>query len=75
MGFNEPDVKAQANLSVEEAVKLWKENIPSIKKRGKASTRIGSPAISNGPEGIPWLKQFIVELGGIAKSDIDYIGT
>jgi hypothetical protein len=35
--------------------------------------RIGSPAISNGAHGLPWLVSFISHLDGLQSSGIDYI--
>lgn len=72
MGFNEPDIASQANMSVDSAVKPWKEHVLEAKK-ANPSVRFGSPGISNSPEGIPWLKRFIIELGGIIPSGIDHV--
>ncbi|GGK81289.1 RNA polymerase [Mangrovihabitans endophyticus] len=53
LGFNEPDVREQANLRVEEALDLW----PRLQATGR---RLGSPAVSAGadtPGG--WLDRFL----------------
>ncbi|GAA3197421.1 glycoside hydrolase family protein [Actinocorallia longicatena] len=53
LGFNEPDLAGQANMSVEEALNLW----PQLQKTGM---RLGSPAPVWGGD-IPgrWLDQFM----------------
>lgn len=51
LGFNEPDHPLQANMSVDEAVRLW----PLLQTTG---LRLGSPA-TVGPES-PWLDQFML---------------
>jgi hypothetical protein len=71
-GFNEPDIEAQANLSVTEAAELWKQYILPMKK-SCPGVHIGSPSISNGPHGLPWLVSFISDLGGLHDSGIDHI--
>lgn len=55
LGFNEPDIAAQANISPDTAVQLWRKHILPI----KGSLRFGSPAVSNGANGLPWLKEFM----------------
>lgn len=50
LGFNEPDKKDQANMSVEAAIKSW----PALLKTG---LRLGSPSTSDG--GLNWLYQFM----------------
>ena len=51
LGFNEPDHPLQANMSVDEAVRLW----PLLQTTG---LRLGSPA-TVGPTS-PWLEQFML---------------
>jgi RNA polymerase sigma factor (sigma-70 family) len=53
LGFNEPDMSAQANMSVSQALSLW----PQLEATG---LRLGSPAVAYGgdtPGG--WLDQFM----------------
>lgn len=50
LGFNEPDKKDQANMSVDAAIKTW----PSLQRTG---LRLGSPATSDG--GLDWLYRFM----------------
>ena len=72
MGFNEPDIDSQANLPVDQAVELWKAHVLPVKAKLKG-VRFGSPAVSNGPAGIPWLKEFFGKLGGLDSSGVDFI--
>ncbi|NKX55401.1 glycosyl hydrolase [Arthrobacter mobilis] len=52
LGFNEPDHRAQANMSVDQAIRLW----PQLQKTG---LRLGSPATVNVAS--PWLKDFMAK--------------
>lgn len=72
LGFNEPDIDSQANMPVEKAVELWKAHVLPIKGR-YSDLRIGSPAVSNGPQGLPWLREFFGQLGGVKDSGIAYL--
>jgi hypothetical protein len=72
LGFNEPDIATQANLTVDRAANLWKKHVLPLKAEFP-DLKIGSPSVSNGPEGLPWLHSFIESLGGIEKSGIDHI--
>lgn len=71
IGFNEPDIAAEANMSVADGVKLWKQYV--LPAKGKFKFRLGSPAMSNGPNGKKWLQEFIQQLGGIEKAEIDFV--
>lgn len=59
LGFNEPDNSGQANMSPDQAVQLWNQYILPLGQ--SMGLRLGSPAISNGPDGLPWLQQFMSE--------------
>ncbi|TLD32572.1 putative cell wall protein o-glucosyl hydrolase [Venturia nashicola] len=72
IGFNEPCIDTQASVSISEAVELWKEHILPLRYLFP-SVQIGSPAIANGPHGLPWIISFISDLGGIQASGIDHI--
>lgn len=72
LGFNEPDIDSQANLKVEKASYLWKTHILPLKKT-YPDIKIGSPAVSNGPEGLKWLRSFVDTLGGCQSAGIDFI--
>ncbi|MGM0929148.1 MAG: glycosyl hydrolase [Actinomycetota bacterium] len=50
LGFNEPDHRAQANMSVDEAIRLW----PRLQRTG---LRLGSPATVNPTS--RWLSEFM----------------
>jgi len=51
LGFNEPDIKGQANLSVARAIELW----PKLMETG---LRLGSPGTTQGAK---WLDEFMEE--------------
>lgn len=58
MGFNEPDIAAQANLSPSAAVAAWRKYLQPYADRVK----LGSPAVCNGAEplmGLNWLSAFL----------------
>jgi hypothetical protein len=66
MGFNEPDIAAQANLSPAAACSAWKEYMNPIASAHPEVTIIG-PSVTNGPDnggaggapmGLQWLSQF-----------------
>lgn len=73
LGFNEPDIKSQANMDLKEAADLWRNHALEAKKKCGHPMRFGSPGVSNGPDGLPWLKGFMHELGGLQKAGIDHI--
>ena len=50
--FNEPDHGEQAKMSVDEALSYWDQ----LEATGK---KLSSPAITNGPDGIKWLDEFM----------------
>ena len=69
MGFNEPDIVAQANLSPLAAVEAWKKYLQPYAGRVK----LGSPSVCNGAEplmGLNWLSAFLDACQGCT---IDYI--
>src|ERR1700761_8783476 len=45
LGFNEPDIKSQANMDIDAALKLWKMHVEPAK--GKFGFRLGSPSVSS----------------------------
>ena len=69
LGFNEPDIPSHANMSVSEAVELWKQYV--LPAKSKFGYRLGSPGISSDPKGKAWLQSFTKELDG--KDGIDFI--
>jgi putative glycosyl hydrolase len=69
LGFNEPEILDQANLSVDEAVGLWKEFVLPAKQ--KFGLRLGSPGMSSHvSRSKPWLDEFFKQLNGEDGVDI-----
>ena len=67
LGFNEPDLGAQANMSPEEAAGAW----DNMEKFGD-KVKIGSPAVCNGggATGLNWLTKF---MSACSSCQIDFI--
>lgn len=67
LGFNEPDLGAQANMSPQEAADAW----DNMEKFGDA-VQVGSPAVCNGggEVGLAWLKKF---MAACESCKIDFI--
>ena len=67
LGFNEPDLTAQANMTPDQAAAAWTH---MEKFAGKA--KIGSPAVCNGggEVGLAWLKKF---MGACSGCTVDFI--
>lgn len=57
--FNEPDNAGQAAMDVSTAVSLFKSNITPYK--GSKISYLGSPSVTNGDTGLPWLSEFMSE--------------
>jgi hypothetical protein len=57
LGFNEPDLGAQANMDVSTAVQTWKQYMEPF--AGKV--KLAAPAVTNGgtPMGLTYLKNFV----------------
>ncbi|KAK0939440.1 hypothetical protein LTR29_008936 [Friedmanniomyces endolithicus] len=68
LGFNEPELPDQSNMSAELAAREWLRCVEPLRKAG---VRCGSPGISSAPQGVVWLKEFIgrIREGG---SDVDF---
>lgn len=63
LGFNEPDLAAQANmLDPTTAVAPWKQYMEPL----KCTARLAAPAVTNGgsPMGLTWLKGFLSACSG-----------
>ncbi|KAK1226269.1 hypothetical protein PQX77_010742 [Marasmius sp. AFHP31] len=56
LGFNEPDFNEQSNIDPTYAAQLWQKYIEPLKASG---VRLGAPAVSSGPGGIPWMTSFM----------------
>lgn len=56
-------------MDVDTAVEAWKKWMEP--QRGlKGNMHLGSPAVTNGPKGLPWLVNFLVSCDGC---NIDFI--
>ncbi|GAA5970507.1 hypothetical protein JCM11641_007330 [Rhodosporidiobolus odoratus] len=73
LGFNEPDLPEQANMSPDEAAALWKANM----EPHAGSAKLVSPGVTNGVKldngtslGVPWLQDFIKACDGCTISAI-----
>ncbi|KAK3935955.1 glycoside hydrolase family 128 protein [Diplogelasinospora grovesii] len=64
LGFNEPELAEQSNMSVELAAGEWMRCIEPLRKGqgGRAAVRCGSPGISSAPHGVSWLKAFLAAI-------------
>jgi len=65
--YNEPDDSEQSNLDPTYAAQLWIEYIEPLKENG---VLLGAPAVTSGPSGIPWLRDF---LAACSNCTIDFI--
>jgi len=61
MGFNEPDQDGQSNLDPGYAAQLWKQYIQPLKQHGYF---LVSPACTNAPKGLEWMKRFMAACTG-----------
>ncbi|QIX01917.1 hypothetical protein AMS68_007434 [Peltaster fructicola] len=68
LGYNEPELPDQSNISAEEAAREWLRCIEPLRKAG---VRAGSPGISSAPHAVGWLQDFLARIrqGG---SDVDF---
>jgi len=71
IGFNEPEMPFESDMSVADGVKLWKEYV--LPAKSKYHFRLGSPAMSNSPKGKKWLQDFVHELRGVDGAKLDFI--
>ncbi|RPD61757.1 glycoside hydrolase [Lentinus tigrinus ALCF2SS1-7] len=67
LGFNEPNEQGGANLDPVTAAVLWKQHIQPLKAQG---VLLGSPAPSDRPNGLQWLKDFMQFCNGCT---VDFI--
>ncbi|KAG5652200.1 hypothetical protein H0H81_005935 [Sphagnurus paluster] len=49
--FNEPDFNQESNIAPGDAAKLWMQYIEPLKAQG---IRLGGPAVTGSPTGLPW---------------------
>ncbi len=66
LGFNEPDLSNQANMSVSTAINYW----PQLMDIGK---KLGSPATSTWPSTNSWFKNFMKQIDSNSSLDVDFI--
>jgi hypothetical protein len=65
LGFNEPDMAAQSNMTVAAAIALW----PQLTGSG---LRVGSPATSSSPTGQMWFVEFMTQVAA-QHLEVDFI--
>lgn len=65
LGFNEPNIASQGDLTVDEAIALW----PKVQQIG---LRIGSPAPTDNAAGLAWLEEFMTKADARGYR-VDYI--
>jgi len=68
LGFNEPELPDQSNMSAELAAREWLRCIEPLRRAG---VRCGSPGISSAPQGLAWLNHFL-RLIREGRSDCDF---
>ncbi|KAH7099680.1 glycosyl hydrolase catalytic core-domain-containing protein [Auriculariales sp. MPI-PUGE-AT-0066] len=76
LGFNEPNLEDQSNLTPEKGAELWKAYIQPLK--ASHNLTLVSPVPTNGPTGTVWLQNFINVCGTdctIDKIALHYYGT
>lgn len=67
LGYNEPDFKKQANMSVADAVAFW----PAFMNKG---VRVGSPATAIWPtNSTNWFQPFMNQINANLNLDVDFI--
>ena len=68
LGFNEPEISGQSNISPSDAATLWKAHLEPLKAQG---VQLGSPAPSGAPQGKQWLLDWMSECG--SGCSVDFI--
>lgn len=68
LGFNEPEIPDQSNMTPEVAAGEWVRCIEPLRRAGY---RCGSPGMSNAPQAIPWLQEFLRRIRQMG-SDVDF---
>lgn len=66
LGFNEPDLAVQSNCSPRRAAEVWKSTLEPLKAKGY---RLGSPAVTGGPGGKEWMRQWFKACEGGCNPD------
>ncbi|RFU72926.1 f5 8 type c domain [Trichoderma arundinaceum] len=68
LGFNEPDGSTStggSNIKPQAAAQAWVANFEPL---GKLGIKLGLPACTGGPDGLPWLKQFLGNCSAILST-------
>ncbi|KAL7801010.1 glycosyl hydrolase catalytic core domain-containing protein [Trichoderma afarasin] len=68
LGFNEPDGSTSnggSDIQPRDAAQAWVANFEPL---GKMGIKLGLPATTGGPDGIPWLKQFLANCSDIVST-------
>ena len=77
--MNEPDMSSDvggSDVDPDDAAKLWQSQFGPLKEK-HPDIQLGSPAVSNGPDGFPWLGEFFDACDGKCQPDfmaIHYYG-
>ncbi|KAK1246489.1 hypothetical protein MKX08_000291 [Trichoderma sp. CBMAI-0020] len=69
LGFNEPDGSTStggSGINPADAAKAWVANFEPL---GKMGIKLGLPACTGGPGGLPWLKQFLSNCSALVSTD------
>ncbi|KAL9621851.1 MAG: hypothetical protein Q9160_003672 [Pyrenula sp. 1 TL-2023] len=69
LGFNEPELPSQSNMTASHAAEVWLQHIEPLRR--EHGVRAGSPGISSAPQGVAWLVNFL-SLIRQRGSDIDF---
>lgn len=67
LAFNEPELGVQSNCSPSTAAALWISHFEPLKAKGY---RLGTPAVTMGPNGKAWLLEWFAECAGGCNPDV-----
>ncbi|KAJ2935127.1 hypothetical protein H1R20_g1980, partial [Candolleomyces eurysporus] len=70
LGFNEPEQPGQSNFSPSVGVQLWLDHLLPLASK-YPGLRLGTPAVSSGPQGKAWLQSFFQECAG--RCNVDFV--
>ncbi|KAJ9662637.1 hypothetical protein H2198_001309 [Neophaeococcomyces mojaviensis] len=69
LGFNEPEIASQANLSADQAARLWRDYLLTAKSQ--LCLRLGSPGMcSDTALCVPWLDEFFASFLPAERDDV-----
>lgn len=69
LSFNEPDgefIHGGSNIEPATAARVWVNNMIPLQRLG---IRVGLPACTGGPSGLPWLQSFLDECSKLISTD------